>query len=190
MAENTIKGIIEALLFVSQRPLKMEEFKTVLDTAEEGEIEEAIKELKEDYAGTKRSFTITELAGGYQIVTHPEFAPWIGKLFRHEESKISNPALETLSIIAYKQPLTRSEVEKIRGVNIDGVLKTLLDKNLIKIKGRKDTPGRPITYGTTEEFLKRFGLRALDALPDLVDFSEHDLEFDKEGKNALGQKEA
>ena len=88
--------------------------------------------------------------------------------------------METLAIIAYKQPLTRSEVERIRGVNVDGVIKTLLDKNLIRIRGRKDAPGRPITYGTTEEFLKRFGLNGLDNLPKLRDFTEHDLDFEKE----------
>ncbi|GAG29911.1 unnamed protein product, partial [marine sediment metagenome] len=109
-----------------------------------------------------------------------EFAPWVSKLFKRDESKLSNPSLETLAIIAYRQPLTRSEIEKIRGVNVEGVLKTLLDKGLIKIRSRKDAPGRPLAYGTTEAFLKRFGLGGLEQLPKLRDFTEHDLEFDRE----------
>ena len=190
MVEKRIKNIIEALLFVSQKPLKMEELRQALDGVEEEEIKNAIEELRRDYTAQERSFGIAELAGGWQIVTNPEFAPWISKLFRREEMRLTNPAMETLAIIAYKQPLTRSEIERVRGVNVEGVLKTLLDKNLIKIRGRKDVPGRPITYGTTEEFLKRFGLKGLAELPRLYDFSEHDLEFDKEvDKNALGKAE-
>jgi len=189
MAEGMIKKIIEALLFVSQKPLTIEEIRQAFDGIEDKDIEGAIEELKRDYSGQDRSFGIAELAGGWQIVTNPEFAPWISKLFKQNEVRLSNPAMETLAIIAYKQPLTRSEMERIRGVNVDGVLKTLLDKNLIKIRGRKDAPGRPITYGTTEEFLKHFGLKALTELPRLQDFSEHDLDFEKEvDGDALGQE--
>jgi segregation and condensation protein B len=182
MAEKVIKRVIEALLFVSQKPLKLDDLRGALDGIEESEIKEAIEELRADYASGERSFDIAELAGGYQVVTDPEFAPWIGKLFKREESKLTGPSMETLAIIAYRQPLTRSEIERIRGVNVDGVIKTLLDKNLIKIRGRKDAPGRPITYGTTDEFLKRFGLMGLEQLPRLHDFNEHDLEFDKDDK--------
>jgi len=182
MAEKMIKRVIEALLFVSQKPLTTEDMRQALDGLDAGEIIAAIEELRLDYEKEKRSFSIAELAGGYQIITNPEFAPWISKLFKREEARISNPSLETLAIIAYKQPLTRSEMERIRGVNVDGVLKTLLDKNLIKIRGRKDAPGRPITYGTTDEFLKRFGLKGLESLPKLRDFTEHDLDFDKENE--------
>ena len=189
MAEEMIKKIIEALLFVSQKPLTIEEIRQALDGIEEESIKKAIEELRADYSSQERSFGIAELAGGWQIVTNPEFAPWISKLFKQNEMRLSNPAMETLAIIAYKQPLTRSEVERIRGVNVDGVLKTLIDKNLIKIRGRKDAPGRPIAYGTTGEFLKSFGLKGLTELPKLHDFSEHDLDFEKEvDKNALGQE--
>jgi len=180
MAEKMIKKVIEALLFVSEKPLMIDEIKRVLDGIEEEKIKEAIEELRLDYEKQERSFVIAELAGGYQIITKPEFAPWVSKLFKKDETKLSNPSLETLAIIAYRQPLTRSEMEKIRGVNVDGVLKTLLDKGLIKIRGRKDAPGRPIAYGTTEAFLKRFGLGGLEHLPKLRDFTEHDLEFDRE----------
>lgn len=189
MAEIKIKNVVEAFLFVSQKPLKIEDLKQALDGPDEEEIKNAIEELRSEYVSQERSFNVVELAGGYQIVTNPEFAPWISKLFKREETKLSNPALETLAIIAYKQPLTRSEVEKIRGVNVDGVLKTLLDKNLIRIRGRKDAPGRPIAYGTTEEFLKCFGLRGLEQLPKLHDFGEHDLEFDGGDKDALVQNQ-
>ena len=182
MAKTAIKKIVEALLFVSQKPLTIDDLKQALDGLKEDEIKKTIEELREDYTKDERSFGIAELAGGYQIVTNPEFAPWISKLFRRDEMRLSAPSLETLAIIAYKQPLTRSEIEKIRGVNVEGVLKTLVDKNLIKIRGRKDAPGRPITYGTTDEFLKRFGLKGLEQLPKLHDFTEHDLEFDSEDK--------
>lgn len=175
-----IKKVIEALLFVSEKPLTLEDFRQALDGMDEESIKNVIEELRADYASQERSFGIAELAGGYQIITNPEFAPWIGKLFKRDEARLSNPSLETLAIIAYRQPLTRAEVERIRGVNVDGVLKTLLDKNLIKIRGRKDAPGRPITYGTTEAFLKRFGLKGLESLPKLRDFTEHDLEFERE----------
>ena len=175
-----IKRVIEALLFVSEKPLTTDEIKRVLDGIKEEKIKGAIDELRQDYEKQERSFAVAELAGGYQIITRREFAPWVSKLFKKDESKLSNPSLETLAIIAYRQPLTRSEVERIRGVNVEGVLKTLLDKGLVKIRGRKDAPGRPITYGTTSEFLKRFGLGGLEQLPKLRDFSEHDLEFDRE----------
>lgn len=180
MAEKMVKRVIEALLFVSQKPLKIEDLRQALGGTDEKEIKEAIEALRRDYREEKRSFGITELAGGYRIVTDPEFAPWIAKLFKRDDARLSNPAMETLAIIAYKQPLTRSEIERIRGVNVDGVIKTLLDKNMIRIRGRKDAPGRPITYGTTEEFLDRFGLGELEQLPKLYDFREHDLDFDKE----------
>ncbi|MBL7157155.1 MAG: SMC-Scp complex subunit ScpB [Candidatus Omnitrophica bacterium] len=182
MAKEMTKKVIEALLFVSEKPLTIEDFRQALDGLDEEAIKQNIEKLREEYAKEQRSFSIAELAGGYQIVTNPEFAPWIGKLFRRDEIKFSGPSLETLAIIAYKQPLTRSEIERIRGVNVEGVLKTLLDKNLIKIRGRKDAPGRPITYGTTDEFLQRFGLKGLEQLPKLRDFTEHDLDFDKENE--------
>ena len=174
------KQIIEALLFVSEKPVTIEDLRIALDGPDDESMLKAIEELKNDYQSSGRSFTVGELAGGYQIITNPEFAPWINKLFKREETRLSGPSLETLAIIAYKQPLTRGEIEKIRGVSVEGVLKTLLDKNLIKIRGRKDAPGRPIAYGTTEEFLKRFGLKGLEHLPKLRDFSEHDLDFGSE----------
>jgi len=180
MAEGMIKKVIEALLFVSEKPLTLEDFRQALDGMDDDSIKNALKELSEDYVKQDRSFNVAELAGGYQIITNPEFAPWISKLFKRDDVRLSLPSLETLAIIAYKQPLTRAEIEKIRGVNVDGVIKTLIDKSLIKIRGRRDAPGRPITYGTTDEFLKRFGLKGIEHLPKLRDFTEHDLDFEKE----------
>jgi segregation and condensation protein B len=189
MAKEMTKKIMEALLFVSEKPLTIEDFRRALDGLEEEKIKGTINELREDYVKQDRSFGIAEVAGGYQIITNPEFAPWISKLFKQDETKLTTPGLETLAIISYKQPITRSEIEKVRGVNVEGVLKTLLDKNLIKIRGRKDAPGRPITYGTTETFLERFGLNGLEQLPRLHDFTEHDLDFEKEvDKDALDKK--
>ena len=179
---NQLKKIIEALLFVSQKPLTVEDIRQALGGLEDSEIDKAIEDLREDYLKTERSFSIAEVAGGYQIVTNPEFAPWIGKLFRRDDVRLSIPSLETLAIIAYKQPITRGDLEQIRGVSVEGVLKTLIDKNLIRIRGRKDAPGRPITYGTTEEFLKNFGLKNLESLPKIRDFTEHDLDFTSEDK--------
>ncbi len=183
MKDDMVKKIIEALLFVSEKPLSMEDLRIALDGLDDEEIKNNMEKLRAEYQAQERSFGIAELAGGYQIVTNPEFAPWISKLFNRADARLSGPALETLAIIAYKQPLTRAEVEKIRGVNVDGVIKTLLDKNLIKIRGRKDAPGRPIAYGTTDEFLKSFGLKGLEQLPKLKDFSEHDLDFAKDQRS-------
>jgi segregation and condensation protein B len=185
------KQIIEALLFVSDKPLTMEDLRIALDGLADEAILSAIEELRKDCEAQEHSFTVGELAGGYQIITNPEFAPWINKLYKRDETRLSGPSLETLAIIAYKQPLTRGEIERIRGVSVEGVLKTLLDKNLIRVRGRKDAPGRPITYGTTEDFLKRFGLKGLEHLPKLRDFTEHDLEFGQEeeaGNNESEQK--
>ena len=179
---NKLKKIVEALLFVSEKSLTTEDITQAIGGLEDDEINAAIEALREDYLKTERSFSIAEVAGGYQIVTNPEFAPWIGKLFRREDVRLSIPALETLAIIAYKQPITRGDLEQIRGVSVEGVLKTLIDKNLIKIRGRKDAPGRPITYGTTDEFLKNFGLKNLESLPKIRDFTEHELDFPAEDK--------
>lgn len=165
ICEDKIKFIIEALLFVSERPLSLEQMRSVLEL-DGSKIKSAIEELKEEYR-TKHSFRLREVAGGYQIVTDPEYAPWLRKLFQSKKERLSRPALETLAIIAYKQPLTRPEIEHIRGVDVDGVVKTLLAKGLIRITGHKKAPGRPLLYGTTRRFLEYFGLNSLEDLPAL-----------------------
>lgn len=173
MPDNNLKSIIEALLFVSEKPLTLEKIKNVLDDLETSEIRGIIEQLKTDYENSDRGLRILEVAGGFQIITGPAFAPFLKKFFKDKHTeKLSKPALETLAIIAYKQPLTRLEIELLRNVNVDGVMKNLLEKNLIRISGRKKAPGRPIVYGTTRQFLEYFGLKSLEELPKMEEFSK------------------
>lgn len=180
MDKTQIKNIIEAMLFVSDKPLFLSEIKTVLEGPDANEIKDVIAELASEFETQGRALRVKEIAGGYQIVTDPVFAPWLKKLYKTAGAdRLSGPSLETLAIIAYKQPATKPEIEAIRGVNVDGVLKTLIEKNLVKIMGRRETVGRPIIYGTTQEFLQYFGLNSLDELPKLEEFNftEKDIEL-------------
>ncbi len=178
-SKDKVKSIIEALLIVSEQGLSREELNGAIEEADMKDIEEGIQVLKEEYASSGRAFNIAEIAGKCRIVTKPEYMPWIGNLYRKGIDRLTGPSLETLAIVAYKQPVTRAEVEGIRGVNVGGVLQTLLDKELIRVKGRKDVIGRPLVYGTTEKFLEIFGLNSLEDLPRLRDFSAEDLEYGK-----------
>ena len=162
------KRIIEALLFASSKPLRIAEIRKMIQGAAPKEIESLIAELREEYRREARSFELIEIADGYQIVTRKEYAQWLARL--ELEKKIrqaSRSALETLAILAYKQPVTRAEIEELRGVDVSGVLSTLLEKNFIKIVGRKEVPGRPFLYGTTEKFLEHFGLKSITGLPPI-----------------------
>ena len=174
-----IKTIIEALLIVSEDGLNREDLQRAIESADAKDIEEGLRLLKDEYAGSARGFNMAEIAGRCRIVSKPEFMPWISNLYQKDPGRLTGPSLETLAIIAYKQPVTRGEIESIRGVSLGGMLKTLLDKELIQIKGRKEAPGRPLVYGTTEKFLELFGLNSLDDLPALRDFTEEDLEYGK-----------
>ncbi len=167
MDKDALKPIVEALIFSSDHPLSFERLVGVLEGESREDIRGALKGLVEDYARSERGIYIEEVAGGYQFRTRPDHAPWIRRLFKIGIQKISRAAIETLAIVAYKQPLTRAELEEIRGVDSAGVLKTLLDKRLVKIVGRKDAPGRPVVYGTTKEFLEAFNLKDLSSLPTL-----------------------
>lgn len=169
--EDNRKAVIEALLLASEKPLLLDQIRTVLDNLEATEVRGLIEELKSEYEQSNRGMRIVEVAGGFRMITAPSFAPFLKKFFRgrHVE-RLSKPALETLAIIAYKQPLTRTEIELLRNVNVDGVMKTLLDKNLIRICGRKKAPGRPCVYGTTRQFMEHFGLKSLEDLPRMEDF--------------------
>ncbi len=168
MERSTAKGIIEALLFASEKPISLEEIFQVLEADDKNTLKKLIDELKGEYESQGRGFRLIEVAGGFQVCTHPDFAPWLAKLFRSRRiSRFSKPALETLAIVAYRQPVTRAEVESIRGVNVEGVLRTLLEKGMVRIRGRKDSPGRPLIYGTTSQFLEYFGLNSLSELPRL-----------------------
>lgn len=189
MLEDNTKSVIEALLFASEKPLTLEQIKKVFDNLDPSETRRIIDELKMEYEQRNRGIRIIEIAGGWQMITHAGFAPFLRKMFKeHQVEKLSKPALESLAIIAYKQPLTRSEIEDLRNVNVDGVMKNLTEKNLIRICGRKKIPGRPFVYGTTREFLVHFGLKSLEELPKMEDFTamaekkEAEIEANKEGE--------
>jgi segregation and condensation protein B len=180
MDKDQAKNIIEAMLFVSDKPLFVNEIKGALEEFSTNEVKDIISELAKEYEDTSRAFRIKEIAGGYEILTDPMLAPWLKKLYKTSgPDRLTGPSLETLAIIAYKQPATKPEIEAIRGVNVDGVLKTLIEKNLVRIVGRKETIGRPILYGTTAEFLLYFGLNSLEELPKLEEFNitEKDIEL-------------
>jgi len=161
------KSIIEAVLFAADKPVSVEQFAIIVEM-DYNTVEKLIHELQQEYDETKRSFQIIEIANGFQICTRSEYASWIKKYYTTEvSSRLSSSSLEALAIVAYKQPVTRAEIEEIRGVSSDSVIHTLLERNLISIIGRKDAPGRPLMYGTTTEFLIHFGLRDLSELPSI-----------------------
>lgn len=159
--------MLEALLFLSGELLLISAIKDVIELPEP-EIKRLMEELMLEYKNRNTGLLIVEIANGYQMVTNPQYADWVRK-FRsiHISSKLSVPALETLAIMAYKQPIIRAEIEQLRGVNSDSAIRTLLERRLIKIMGRKEVPGRPFLYGTTREFLQYFGLKDLTELPTL-----------------------
>lgn len=166
------KNLIEALIFSSYQPISIKQIQSITDLSE-SEILSAINGLKTEY--TSRGIDLVEVCGGYQFATKPDFAHYIKKLRKDiQSSRISQPALETLAIIAYKQPLTRIEIDQIRGVNSEGTVKSLIERRLIKIVGKKDVPGRPFLYGTTDEFLKYFGLKSLQDLPPIRDILQEE----------------
>jgi len=170
MAEDREKkSVLEALLFLSGEVLAVSTIKEILEITD-SEAKRLMSEIITEYRERNSGLLIVEIALGYQMVTNPEYAEWVRK-FRstHVSSRLSMPALETLAIIAYKQPIIRAEIEQIRGVSSDSAIKTLYDKRLIKIMGRKEAPGRPFLYGTTREFLQYFGLKDLTELPTLKD---------------------
>ncbi|MFA4984882.1 MAG: SMC-Scp complex subunit ScpB [Candidatus Omnitrophota bacterium] len=171
MPEDNLASVVEALLFVSDKPLTLEQIRSALDNMGTSDIRRVIEELNSGYEGSNRGIRISEIAGGFQMITASWVAPFLKKLYkqRHVE-RLSRPALETLAIIAYKQPVTKSEISSLRNVSIDGVIATLLDKELIRVAGRKKAPGRPRVYGTTRQFLERFGLKSLEDLPRIENF--------------------
>jgi segregation and condensation protein B len=171
-ASAEIKAIVEALIFASPEPLTPKQLYKLLDNEPKEDVQAAIKELKQDY-DRPGGLQLVEVAGGYQIVTRPDLHEWVRRLF-HERStqRLTAQGLETLAVIAYKQPITTAEIGEIRGVNTSGVLSTLLERHLIKIVGRKNVIGRPFLYGTTKEFLIRFGLNDLTDLPKIEDMAQ------------------
>ena len=162
------KKILEALFFVAYEPLTVKRLAEITQL-EESAIQELLAELREEYAG--KGFHLREIAGGWQFFTDEAYAAYVEKLYRPRLQQLSKASLETLAIVAYRQPVTRGEIEVIRGVNSDSIVVKLLEKNLIAEVGRKDVPGRPILYGTTPSFLAFFGLQSLDDLPPPEQFA-------------------
>jgi segregation and condensation protein B len=170
---DNLSQLVEAFIFASETPISLDRLSDLLDQPK-AKLRPVIEELKEQYEVRQHGFTLVEVAGGYQFRTIAEFAPWLRKLKKDRVPRFSRAALETLAIIAYRQPATRAEIEYLRGVDSGGVMKTLLDKNLLRILGKKDVPGRPLLYGTSRQFLELFGLRDLNDLPTLKEFSALD----------------
>lgn len=169
MSEEQLRSVMEVLLLVSDRPLSIAKIQEVVEGLPRKKIEGIIEQIQKHLGENGFPFQVREVANGYLLSTLPEYAPWVRKFYapKLRTSKLSQAALETLAVIAYKQPITRAEIEAIRGVNIDSTLRTLLDKRLVEIVGYKDVIGKPATYGTTNEFLLQFGLKALSDLPSI-----------------------
>lgn len=174
--KNKIKRILEALLFVTSRPLTIKELRDVVsdvDVIPEKQLLPLLEELTLEYDEQERSFKLEETADGFQIRTRSEYAPWLSKLYKDRRSeKLSHAVLETLAIIAYRQPITKSEIEGVRGVDVTGPLKKCLDFDFVSVVGKKEILGRPFMYGTTLKFLKQFGLKTIDELPRIEELRE------------------
>jgi segregation and condensation protein B len=178
-AEDELSGlahVIESVLFASAAPLNLRRLVQLLGSGggakpNAKQVQEAIEELRAHYAPRRRGIQLVEVAGGYQFRTARENAEWVRAVFREKPARLGRATLETLAIVAYKQPVTRAEIEAIRGVDVDGVLSTLLNRRLIKVAGRKEAIGRPLLYATTPEFLEVFGLSDLTALPTLQELA-------------------
>ena len=168
-----LKAILEAILFVSPEPVPVARLMSIVGTASKVDIVQALGILTHDLDQDGRGIQLVQVAGGYRLVTKQEYGPWLKRMDKAKAAqKLSRSALESLAIIAYKQPLVRAEIEEIRGVETSGVLRTLCERKLVRIVGRKDVPGRPIMYGTTKFFLEHFGLQDLSQLPPLREFKE------------------
>ena len=187
---DDIKNIIESLLFAADEPLTIDRLKKIIADAESQELREALEQLKADYEARQGGFFLNEVAGGYQIRTRPEYKEWLKRLLQPRPQRLSKPALETLAIIAYKQPVIRSDVEHIRGVDCGGVLRVLLERQFIRVLGRKDIPGRPLIYATTKRFLEVFDLKNLKDLPTPKEIEEFGSTLAQEMDAADGQEAA
>ncbi|MDA3896572.1 MAG: SMC-Scp complex subunit ScpB [Desulfobacteraceae bacterium] len=191
---DDIKNIVESLLFVADAPLSVDHFNNAIPEAETDQILQIILTLKKEYELKNGGFLIHEVAGGFQFRTRPEYKEWIRRLLQPKLPKLSKPAMETLAIIAYRQPILRSEVEHIRGVNSGNSIRILLERKLIRVLGRREVPGRPLVYATTQKFLETFDLNNLKDLPSLKEIDElenktgkprqQEIVFGDENKNA------
>ena len=172
MERSRLKSVVESLLFVSESAVTLDRMSAVLEGVEKKEILSVIEELRSEYESQGRGILLFEVAGGFQMRTPKENADWVKNLLRGRAARMSRATLETLSIVAYKQPVTRVEIEHVRGVSVDGVLSTLMERRLVRIVGRKDVLGRPCLYSTTREFLELFSLKDLTGLPTLKEMEE------------------
>jgi segregation and condensation protein B len=166
MTQN-FPAVLEALLFAAPEPLSLEQLQEVLEGLTTEDIRNYLNIINATYEKNRSGLIIIQVAGGYRMTTRPEFYPWLVRLARIRPTRLSRPALETLAIVAYRQPITKAEIETIRGVAVDGVIKTLAERGLIRILGRKREAGRPILYGTSRAFLEYFGFKDLSELPSL-----------------------
>jgi len=183
---KSTKLIVEALLFASDKPLTARDIHAVLPDVSLPNINSALRVLKYEYEAMGRSFGLKEVAGGYQLRSHSEYGAYILRMLQSSPNRLSRATMETLAIIAYKQPILRQEIERLRGVDVGGILKTLLEKDLIRIMGRKNLPGRPLIYGTSKKFLEVFDLKDLGSLPKLKEIKALGSEED-ETQTTIGE---
>jgi segregation and condensation protein B len=169
---TSLKSVVESLLFVADTPLTLDRLCSILEEHDRRDISDTVAELLAEYGEGTRGIYLAEVAGGWQLRSRPENADYLRRLNRSRPYRFSNSSLETLAIVAYRQPITRAEVEYLRGVDSGGVLKTLLEKKMLRILGKKDIPGRPLIYGTSREFLEAFNLKDLASLPTLKEVQE------------------
>jgi segregation and condensation protein B len=172
MEREDLKSVLESLLFVADGPLTVQRLAEVIDGCSKDEIRSMLEELNDELQNNRRGIRLAEVAGGYQLRTAKVNADWVKKLLGGRPARMGRATLETLAIVAYRQPITKAEIEAIRGVDVDGVMTTLLERNLVRAVARKDVPGRPFLYGTTPEFLELFNLKDLAQLPTLKEMEE------------------
>jgi segregation and condensation protein B len=197
---KSLKLIVEAMLYAAEKPLSAREIHAIIPDAKLPEIKSALKVLQYEYEAMGRSFALSEVANGYQFRSRSEYGSYIMRMLQRSPNRLSKASMETLAIIAYKQPILRQEVERLRGVDVGGILRALLEKDLVRIMGRKDLPGRPLIYGTTKKFLEVFGLKDLESLPKLKEFkalggqdetesTQEEIPFKDESREDLLQQE-
>ena len=172
MEREEVKSIVESLLFVADGPLTIQRLTEVIDGVEKNEIRSILEDMNDEWAARRGGIRLVEVAGGYQLRTAKANADWVKKFLGGRPARMGRATLETLAIVAYRQPITKAEIEAIRGVDVDGVITTLLERSLVRAVARKDVPGRPFLYGTTQEFLELFNLKDLTHLPTLKEMEE------------------
>ena len=184
-----LKNIIESLLFVSDEPLTVESLKSILDNCDTKQIKQSLEQLCDDYDARGGGFHLREVAGGWQLRSRPAYHPWIKQMLQPSPQRLSRAALETLAIIAYKQPIIRADIEHIRGVDSGGVLRQLMERKLVRVLGRKEIPGRPLIYATTKLFLELFDLKDLNDLPSPKEIQELSAEFGRQEETAYANSD-